>query len=137
MGIKKPGVGPRVNNAATDVTIPAFSFAPNDNLAELIVQAWTIEGFRNQLLQRDSITGKPTDDAVKAATDAVNAAGFHLKRAVVISEEEHDADYSMQDPITEVVFVLPDPVRLGASLVPGQSLLDTARLLMACTPNGI
>ena len=131
MGIKKPKVG----QLAADVTIPTFSFAPNDGLAELIVQAWTISEFRAQLLDRDA-TQKPTNAAVKAATDAVNAAGFNLKRAVVISEKEHDADYTMQD-LTEVVFVLPDRERLGTSFVPGQTLLDTARLLMACTPNGI
>jgi hypothetical protein len=137
MGIKKPGVGPLgPRGELTDATIPSFSFAPNDDLAELIVQAWTIEEFRVQLLERDAITDKPTNVAVKAATDAVNAAGFNLKRAVVISEKEHDADYTMQD-LTEVVFVLPDRERLGTSFVPGQSLLDTARLLMACTPNGI
>ncbi len=136
MGIKKPGVGPaNASGAATDVTLPSFSFAPNDGLAELIVQAWTIKDFRDQLLQRDN-QKKPTTAAVKAATDAVNAAGFNLKRAVVISEKEHDANYTMQD-ITEVVFVLPDLERLGTSFVPGESLLDTARLLMACTPNGI
>ena len=132
MGIKKP----RVGALAEDVTIPTFSFAPNDGLAELIVQAWTISEFRDQLLDRDAATHKPTNAAVKAATDAVNAAGFNLKRAVVISEKEHDADYTMQD-LTEVVFVLPDRERLGTSFVPGESLLDTARLLMACTPNGI
>ena len=132
MGIKKPKVGP----LAADVTIPTFSFAPNDGLAELIVQAWTISELRAQLLDRDAATQKPTNAAVKAATDAVNAAGFNLKRAVVISEKEHDADYTMQD-LTEVVFVLPDRERLGTSFVPGESLLDTARLLMACTPNGI
>jgi hypothetical protein len=87
-------------------------------------------------LERDAVTRKPTNAAVKAATDAVNAAGFNLKRAVVISEKEHDADYTMQD-LTEVVFILPDRECLGTSFVPGESLLDTARLLMACTPNGI
>jgi hypothetical protein len=135
MSIKKPGAA-RVGGVAADATVPSFSFGPNDNLAQLIVQAWTIEPFRNQLLERDGAQ-KPTALAVKAATDAVNAAGFNLKRAVVISEAEHDADYTMGDPVTEVVFVLPDPTRLGAAFVPGQSLLDTARLLMACTPNGI
>jgi len=136
MGIKKPGAGPLgPAGVPADVTIPSFSFSPNDDLAELIVQAWTIKEFRDQLLERDD-AHKPTNVAVKAATDAVNAAGFNLKRAVVISEKEHDADYTMQDP-TEVVFVLPDRERLGTSFVPGESLLDTARLLMACTPNGI
>ena len=136
MGIKKPNAGPPgASGVPTDATIPSFSFAPNDDLAELIVQAWSIEEFRDQLLERDA-TRKPTNAAVKAATDAVNAAGFNLKRAVVISEKEHDANYTMQD-LTEVVFVLPDRERLGTSFVPGESLLDTARLLMACTPNGI
>jgi hypothetical protein len=38
----------------------------------------------------------------------------------------------------EVVFVLPDYTRLGTPFAAGSSsLLDTARLLMACTPNGI
>jgi hypothetical protein len=135
MGIKKPGVGPLgPGGVPSDVTIPNFSFSPNDGLAELIVQAWTIKDFRDLLLQRSAKI--PTDLAVKTATDAVNAAGFNLKRAVVISEKEHDADYTMQTS-TEVVFVLPDFERLGTSFVPGESLLDTARLLMACTPNGI
>ena len=92
MGIKKPGVGPPgPSGAATDVTMPSFSFGPNDGLAELIVQAWTIKDFRDQLLERDN-TQRPTNGAVKSATDAVNAAGFNLKRAVVISEKEHDSD---------------------------------------------
>jgi hypothetical protein len=136
MSIKKPGVGPMVNGAHSDVTVPSFSYAPNENLAQLIVQAWSIQTFSDQLLDRDAL-GKPTPLAVKTATDAVNAAGFNLKRAVVIREKEHDADYTMGDAATEVVFVLPDPVRLGTGFVPGQSLLETARLLMACTPNGI
>jgi hypothetical protein len=136
MAIKKPGAGPpSASGTPTDATLPSFSFAPNDGLAELIVQAWSIKEFRDQLLERDS-HNKPTNAAVKAATEAVNAAGFNLKRAVVISEKEHDADYTMQD-LNEVVFVLPDRERLGTSFVPGESLLDTARLLMACTPNGI
>ena len=136
MGIKKRLAPTSPTAAATDVTIPSFSFAPNDELAGLIVQAWTITAFRDQLLDRDQTTGKPTNIAVKAATDAVNAAGFNLKRAVIITEKEHDAEYMMEDP-AEVVFVLPDVGRLGTTFVPGKSLLDTARLLMAITPNGI
>ena len=136
MSIKKPGAGPTKDGVAQDVTVPSFTFAPNDDLARMIVQAWTAQDFRDLLLKRDA-QNRPTADAVQTATEAVNAAGFNLKRAVVISEKEHDADYTMGDPVTEVVFVLPDPARLGAAFVPNQSLLDTARLLMACTPNGI
>lgn len=136
MSILRQGAGPRnADGSASDATIPSFTFTSNDDLARLIVQAWRIEKFRNELMDRDA-AGKPTGVAVKAATDAVNAAGFNLKRAVVISEKEHDAHYTMQDP-TEVVFVLPDHQRLGTSFAPEHSLLDTARLLMACTPNGI
>jgi len=138
VAIINPGKGPPgPGGAATDATIPTFSLAPNDGLAEIIVQAWTNEDFRKKLLERDAQDPKKiTDGAVKAATDSVNAAGFNLKRAVVISEKEHDQNYRMQDP-TEVVFVLPDHERLRSPFVSGKSLLDTARLLMACTPNGI
>ena len=136
MSIKKPGVGPLINGAPSDVTVPSFSYAPNENLAQLIVQTWSIPTLSDQLLERDG-AGRPTPLAVQTATDAVNAAGFNLKRAVVISEKEHDGDYTMGDAASEVVFVLPDPVRLGTGFVPGQSLLETARLLMSCTPNGI
>ena len=137
MGIKKPVVDDKGVSVpgTTPATVPAFSFSPNDALAQLIVEAWSNEDFRKLLLKRSGITIVP--EAVKAATDAVNAAGFNLKRAVVISEAEHDADYVMQDPFTEVVFVLPRPERIGATVVPGKTLLDTARILMACTPNGI
>jgi hypothetical protein len=139
VAIIKPGAGPTDSaGAPTDLTMPAFSFSPNEGLAEMIVQAWTIQAFQDQLLERDTSTPpKVTDAAAKAATDAVNAAGFNLKRAVVITEKEHDNNYKMQQPDTEVVFVLPNPKRLGTSFVPGESLLATARILMACTPNGI
>jgi hypothetical protein len=53
--------------------------------------------------------------------------------AVIITEQEHDDDYTMQDP-NEVVFVLPNDGRLINNPA---HLLNTAKLLMACTPNGI
>jgi hypothetical protein len=55
-----------------------------------------------------------------------------LKRAVIISEKEHDDGYTMEFE-DDVVFVLPRKTRLGT----GADLLNTAKLLMACTPNGI
>jgi hypothetical protein len=142
VAIIMPGRGiDNATGAATDITIPEFSFAPNDALAQMVVEAWSNENFRKQLLERMSPgtadPGAPTAVAVKAATDAVNAAGFNLLRAVVISEDEHDKDYKMRDPDTEVVFVLPNYQRLGTAFVPGKSLIDTARILMGCTPNGI
>ena len=132
MAILKPNWDDNGHATGTPVTMPAFSFSPNDGLAAMIVEAWANEDFRKQLLQRSGTTVTPA--AVQLATSSVNARGFNLKRAVVISEKEHDANYTMQAP-DEVVFVLPDNTRLG--FAPSKSLLDTAKLLMACTPNGI
>jgi hypothetical protein len=126
----------------TDVTMPVFSYS-NPGLADLIVNAWTDTppGFKNNLLDRHPVTGLPTPGAVTTATNAVNTlAGLSLKRAVVITEAEHDGDYTMQDD-DEVVFVLPNETRQPApppSPAPTHAqLLATAQLLMACTPNGI
>jgi hypothetical protein len=133
MAIKKPvrdGRGARIGA----VDMPAFSYGPNDGLAQLIIDAWSNANFRNSLLERDTTNPDkpPTPAAVQAATLAVNAAGFNLKRAVVISEQEHDGGYEMKED-NEIVFVLPNEDRV----FPGRSLLETAKLLMACTPNGI
>jgi hypothetical protein len=125
----------------TDLTMPVFSYS-NPGLAQLIVNAWTDTppGFKNSLLARDHVTGLPTTAAVTAATNAVNTmASLSLKRAVVITEAEHDGDYTMQDD-DEVVFVLPNETRQPAPTGPvptSAQLLATAQLLMACTPNGI
>lgn len=114
--------------------MPVFAYGPNDGLAQIIVDAWSHPNFQSLLLDRDKTNPKiPTAAAVQAATLAVNAAGFNLTRAVVISESEHDNDYEMVED-NEVVFVLPNGNRVFPS---GRSLLDTAKLLMACTPNGI
>jgi hypothetical protein len=110
--------------------MPAFSFGPNDDLAQMIVEAWNKPG---KLLDRDPKTHLPTKAAVADATARVKKAGFDLTRAVVITEAEHDRDYIMQSD-DEIVFVLPDKKRVAT---PATNLLDTAKLLMACTPNGI
>ena len=111
-----------------DVTIPALGYEPTDGLAQVILEAWANPG---NLLQRDN-NGNPTQASVNEATAKINDAGFDLKRAVIITEEEHDNDYTMQDS-DEVVFVLPNKSRAVAAT----HLLQTAKLLMACTPNGI
>ncbi len=118
-----------------EVTVPSFTFAPNEGLALLIVDAWANDTLRKKLLERDA-HGDPTPGAVEEATKRVNSqGGFDLKRAVVISEKEHDNHYIMKKD-NEVVFVLPNNDRIDPAAA-GASLLNTARLLMACTPNGI
>jgi hypothetical protein len=119
---------------ATTVTVPDFSFSPNDSLAQMIVDAWVETDFRDVLLEREADHITVTPAAARQAKVALAGRGFYLKRAVVITEDEYYHDYTMQDP-NEVVFVLPNQHRVTPR--PGQSLIETARLLMACTPNGI
>jgi hypothetical protein len=126
----RPSAAP---GAKRDITQPSFSYPPSDALGDIIVRAWSDNSFYSNLMQRDG-TGAPTPNAVTAATAAINDAGFDVQRAVVISEQEHDGDYKMRAE-NEVVFVLPDKDR--AKAMPQHSLLATAKLLMACTPNGI
>jgi hypothetical protein len=128
MTIQKKVPDPDHPGDTKHLVMPAFSFGPNKALAQLIVEAWLDPG---ELLERDD-DGLPTDGAVADATKRINEAGFDLSRAVVITEKEHDNDYIMQSD-DEIVFVLPDKSRLKH----GKHLLQTAELLMACTPNGI
>jgi hypothetical protein len=131
MAIKRNVIDRQGN--ASSVTVPTFSYSPNDSLAQMIVDAWVEKDFRDSLLER-AADNTVTPAAATQAKLALAARGIYLNRAVVITEHEHDNDYVMQDD-DEVVFVLPNPTRVTPR--PGQSLLDTARLLMSCTPNGI
>ncbi len=112
-------------DAAAKVTLADFSYYPNDSLAQLIVDAWVDPEFEKLVLNPASIKALLADR------------GVYLKKPVVITEAEYNNGYTMKSP-DELVFVLPDKTRAGA--VPagkGGSLLETARLLMACTPHGI
>ena len=89
-------------NKTRDVTQPVFAYPPTDGLAQVIVDLWTQPA--GHIFDRDN-RGNPTAQAVQEATDKINGAGFDLKRAVIISEAEHDDDYTMGAD-TEVVFSL-------------------------------
>ncbi len=115
------------------LVLPAFSFEPTDGLAQLIVDVWGDSRLQSKLLERDRKTRLPTPRAVREATTRVKKAGYDLTRAVIITEAEHDSDYIMQSD-DEIVFVLPNKNRVAS---PAANLLDTAKLLMGCTPNGI
>jgi hypothetical protein len=110
-----------------------FSYAPNDSLAQMIVDAWVDDDFRNRLTARNP-DGSATVEARTSARVSLAARGIYLKSAVVITEDEYDNHYSIDDA-DEVCFVLPNTSRITPRA--GQSLLETARLLMATTPNGI
>jgi hypothetical protein len=113
------------NATDPDVQVLDFSYSPNDSLAQMIVDAWVNPEFKRLLLQPDSAQG------------LLAAWGFYFngttKKPIVISEDDYNKHYFMKDE-NEVVFVLPDH---DGQCPPGQTLLETAKLLMACTPNGI
>ncbi len=97
----------------------------NDALAEMIVRAWTEQGYEQTLRQ----------DPQSELADR----GIHLDNPTVISESEYYGGYVTGDS-TEVVFVLPDKGRIETDAQGNpktKNLLETAKLLMACTPNGI
>jgi hypothetical protein len=146
---KVPDKNAEAPGATKDITLPAFSYQ-NDRLADLIVAAWangsfshggvTVQRLGDALVKDRDAQGRPTPTARATAKAAVNFfANMDLKSVVVITEEEHDNEYTMQDP-DEVVFVLPRVTRLTAAVSGppyAPDLLETAKLLMACTPNGI
>jgi hypothetical protein len=103
-----------------------FSYYPNDSLAQMIVDAWVDPDFKNLLLT-------PGNAKALFATRGFFWNGT-VKTPVVISEDQYDHGYVVNDPDHEIIFVLPNH---NGTCPPGQNLLDTARLLMAATPNGI
>ena len=107
-----------------------FSYQ-NDTLAQLIVDMWT--GAHADLLKAPAVTDYgPRSTNAKAA---LAARGIYLKQPIVITEAEYENGHRVQDR-NAVVFVLPDPARITAAPA-GQTLLETAKMLMAVTPNGI
>jgi hypothetical protein len=102
-----------------------FTYAPNDSLAQMIVDAWVDPEFKKVLLNRAN------------AKALFATRGFYwngtTKNPVVITEADYNAGYAMQHH-DEIVFVLPNH---NGTCPPGQTLLNTARLLMAATPHGI
>jgi hypothetical protein len=140
---------PAHTGATKDVTVPTFSYQ-NDRLADLIVAAWVngpfdfgggVTGPNLGDALTDRSAGNPTPTARKTARAAVNFfANMDLKSVVVITETEHDNDYTTTD-LDELTLVLPRDTRLTTGAISrapyAPDLLETAKLLMACTPNGI
>lgn len=101
-----------------------FSYT-SDSLAQMIVDAWVDQNFKAKLLDRNN------------AKRLLEQRGFYLENPVVITEDQYNNHYKMKDA-NEVIFVLPDLKRVAPAQAPGQvDLLETAKLLMAITPNGI
>ena len=130
-------------NNTSDAAQPMFSYDPS-KLAPVIVAMWNDNNYPNCAALARKPNGSPTDAAIAAAKALVNipitmanpnGTDFNLEKPVIITEAEHDAGWYMEDE-KEVVFVLPNKPRVANNSNPAQ-LLATAKLLMACTPNGI
>jgi len=131
-------------NNKSDAAQPMFSYSP-EKLAPVIVAMWNDTAYPNCAALERKPNGSPTAGALTAARALINTVrsstnptgtDFNLEKPVIITEAEHDAGWYMEDE-KEVVFVLPNRPRV---VYPGSSatqLVETAKLLMACTPNGI
>jgi hypothetical protein len=111
-----------------------FSYQ-NDSLADLIVECWTPGG----TLLTNLTTGSGTTRS-SAAKAALAGRGIYLDHPIVVTEDEYENGFSLANaglPADEgVVFVLPRQARATIT-TPPKPLLETAKMLMAITPNGI
>jgi hypothetical protein len=97
----------------------------SDSLAELIVHAWTDQAYSDRLTEG---AGAPAFAKAELAK-----LGINLKYPRVVTEATFYKGWELEHE-DEVVLVIPkkDRAELG-----GPPLLETAKLLMACVPNGI
>jgi hypothetical protein len=122
-----------------------FSYS-SDALAQLIAEMWL-----GQHANLTTMSGVGTTlqqyQARSADAKAILAArGIFLAKPIVITEKEYEdgfslADAGLIDAATQrndgIVFVLPDKERATTTILTPPSLLETAKMLMAVTPNGI
>jgi hypothetical protein len=130
-GIYRNKPGSNVANQA-DEKVADFSYQ-NDELAALIARAWTDAGFRDGLIG-DATPNLPIAQRVanaQAALQDLPIRPISLANPIVITEAEYNAGWECDDD-NQVVFVLPNAARHA-----GTNLVETAKLLMACVPNGI
>jgi hypothetical protein len=119
------GKGERTKDASgseVKVAVADFSYQ-NDALAQMIVDAWVNTSFKDKLLDKAN------------AKSLLAERGIFLQKPVIIDEKTYWTNGYTKNSDEEVVFVLPDLKRVDIGKP--QSLLETARLLMACVPNGI
>jgi hypothetical protein len=122
---------PPGNAAVPEDKVADFSYE-NDSLADLIVQCW---GPGNTLAK---LTTGPDNQRADAAKEELEARGIYLEFPFVVTEDEYEAGFSLEDHglphKNGVVFVVP---RRDRVTIAAPTLLETAKMLMAITPNGI
>jgi hypothetical protein len=115
----------KANITDQDVKVLDFSYT-SDVLAQLVVDAWASNSLKMKLLNHNNQTAVQQELANR---------GVFLNHPVVLSEAEYNTGWQQEDD-DEVVLVLPDEARTIPATA-GKTLLETAKLLMAVTPNGI
>jgi hypothetical protein len=130
-GIYRPDPVSGATASDEEQRVAEFSYQ-NDALADLIVQLWNDTPGNGGLWDR-LLTGSEGNRSANAKKE-LDDRGVHIKKPIVIQEDEYYQGYTMTDN-NGVVFVLPKGDRVDASA--GHSVLEAAKLLMACTPNGI
>jgi hypothetical protein len=112
-----------------------FSYTSNE-MALLITEIWLNPATYAGLFAPNTYANRSG-----AAKTALGNRGIHLTKPIVITEKEYDEGFSLGSAGLApegVVLVVPDASRASGSTVPGgPSLLETAKMLMAVTPNGI
>jgi hypothetical protein len=126
------GGGPANDDNLVD-RVADFSYE-SDALAQLVVEMWL--GQHKDLLAAPAAT----DYGQRSlnAKSAFAAKGVYLEQPIVLKETEYDVGFSLADAglPSAVVFVLPDQARATIISTP-PALVETAKMLMAVTPNGI
>jgi len=116
-----------------DDKVADFSYQ-SDSLADLIVECWTIG---TTLTNLTTGSGAARSSAAKTA---LAARGIYLDHPIVITEDEYENGFHLAaaglPPDKGLVFVVPRKTRATIT-TPPKPLLETAKMLMAITPNGI
>jgi hypothetical protein len=115
-----------------------FSYQ-SDLLAQLVADIWT--GAQANLITPSgpNTTRAEYQQRSTLAKAALAARGIYMEKPIVITEDEYDDGFVLENAglsaTVGVVFVVPRPTR--ATTLSGTPLLETAKMLMAITPNGI
>lgn len=102
---------------------PICCYHPNDTLAQIIVEAWLDPKFKKDLLDRKKVRA------------VMQKRGLCIDNPIVIEESDYwSKTHRMSRDRHETYLVLPH--KPGKDC-PHLNLLETARLLMCCCPEGI
>jgi hypothetical protein len=134
---RAPGGGAPNDDNLVD-RVADFSYQ-SDALAQLIVEMWL--GNYGNLITPSGVGTTPAQYQARsaAAKVALAARGLYLQQPIVLTEIEYDGGFSLADANlpSAIVFVVPDQNRATTTVATPPALLETAKMLMAITPNGI